>query len=61
VLADIKKRNQTATKKETVDQTAHLWKAKLPELKSGFHSIKVIAKDSKGRLFRSSKTFFINK
>jgi len=61
VLADIKKRNQIATKKETVDQTAHLWKAKLPELKSGFHTIKVIAKDSKGKLFRSSKTFFINK
>jgi hypothetical protein len=46
---------------ESIDQTAHLWKAKLPDgLTPGNHSIKVIAIDSKGRLFNGFKTFYID-
>lgn len=42
-------------------QIAHLWKAKLPEgLLPGNHSIKVVAKDSKGKIFNGFKTFYID-
>jgi len=44
-----------------ITESAHLWKTKLPEgLAPGFHSVKIIAKDSKGKLFKSFKTFYIN-
>ncbi len=45
-----------------VAKTAHLWKAKLPEgLTPGYHSIKVIARNSKGKLFNGFKAFYIDK
>jgi hypothetical protein len=43
-----------------IPNTSHLWKVKIPDsLEPGYHSIKVVAKDSKGRLFNGFKTFYI--
>jgi len=54
-------RKHIDTQVEEIEQTAHLWKAKLPEgLLPGNHSIKVIAKDSKGKIFNGFKTFYID-
>ncbi|HAF28494.1 MAG TPA: hypothetical protein DCG75_05545 [Bacteroidales bacterium] len=48
--------------KTTLVKTAHLWKAKLPEnISTGYHSVKVFARDSKGILFKGFKTFYIEK
>jgi len=54
-------RKQTDTQIYEAGITAHLWKAKLPEgLKPGDYSIRVMAKDSKGKLFNGFKTFYID-
>lgn len=44
---------------KNLTQTTHLWKTILPEnLAPGYHSIKIVAKDSKGKLFNGFKTFY---
>ncbi len=62
VLSNFKKENELGADIERVERTAHLWKVKIPEeLNSGYHSIKVVAKDSRGQLFTGKKIFYLNK
>ncbi len=43
-----------------ISKTSHLWKAKLPiDLEPGYHSLNVFAKDSKGKIFKGFKVFYI--
>lgn len=61
VVSNLKKKNGEDADIEKIDQTAHLWKAKLPEgITAGSHSIKIIAKDSRGKIFKGFRIFDID-
>ncbi|PLX22783.1 MAG: hypothetical protein C0597_01955 [Marinilabiliales bacterium] len=52
IISNVKNNKQM----DDISNTGHLWKAKLPaDLAPGYHLIKVLARDSKGRLFNGYK------